>query len=140
MKNYSLGFVFTPSFEEVLLIHKNKPEWQKGKLNGLGGKLEANETAVACMVRETKEESDLFTVEKDWVYVGNLTSEIFFTEVFACIYSGDKNDAKSMEEQKIAWFSSKDLPTNVITNLTWLIPLAIDKLKNNEPKSLFAKF
>ena len=40
MQKYSLGFVFDLPVEKVLLIEKQRPEWQKGKLNGIGGKIE----------------------------------------------------------------------------------------------------
>jgi hypothetical protein len=32
------GFLFRNNDTEVALIRKNKPDWQKGKLNGIGGK------------------------------------------------------------------------------------------------------
>jgi hypothetical protein len=37
---YVCGFMFANDFTEVALIRKNKPEWQRGKLNGIGGKVE----------------------------------------------------------------------------------------------------
>jgi 8-oxo-dGTP diphosphatase len=42
---YVLGFLFDPSQKDVVLIKKLKPEWQKGKLNGVGGKIEEGESA-----------------------------------------------------------------------------------------------
>ena len=36
----------------VVLTHKNRPAWQAGKLNGVGGKIELLESPVAAMVRE----------------------------------------------------------------------------------------
>jgi 8-oxo-dGTP diphosphatase len=35
---YVLGFMFSSDHSEVALIRKRKPEWQRGKLNGIGGK------------------------------------------------------------------------------------------------------
>ena len=134
MKKYSVCFIFTPDFEKVLLIHKLKPEWQKGLINGIGGKLEENETMLTCSSREVKEETDLIIEEEQWVYIANLTSNIFFTEVFAATYHGDISDAKTMETEQIEWFATKHLPENMMNNLYWLIPLAIDKLKHKEPK------
>lgn len=34
MIKYVCGFMFNEDYSEVLLINKNKPEWQKGKKNG----------------------------------------------------------------------------------------------------------
>jgi 8-oxo-dGTP diphosphatase len=136
MKKYSLGFIFNASLNKVLLMHRIKPEWQKGKINGIGGKVEEHESALSSMVRETQEETALTIKENEWQYIANLSSPEFFTEVFACIYPGNIADAKSLEEQKIEWFSLDKLPSNMINNLRWLIPLSLDKVKHNEPKSV----
>lgn len=57
----TLGYVFSPCREKVLLIHRNtRPgDPHLGKYNGLGGKLEANEDVVSGMCREIFEESGL---------------------------------------------------------------------------------
>ena len=140
MKRYSFGFIFTPSFDRVLLIHKIKPDWQNGKINGIGGKIEENESPLTCVTREVKEESNLSIPEKKWIYIANLKSNDFFTEVFACVYKEDINNAKSLEVEQIEWFPTSKLPSNLMNNLYWLIPLSIDKLKHDEPKSLVVTY
>ena len=40
MKKYVLTFLFTSDYKNVWLIEKNRPNWQKGSLNGIGGKIE----------------------------------------------------------------------------------------------------
>jgi 8-oxo-dGTP diphosphatase len=55
-KHWVVGFVFK-NRDEVTLVMKNRPEWQKGKLNGVGGKIEAGETSAQAMRREFKEEA-----------------------------------------------------------------------------------
>jgi 8-oxo-dGTP diphosphatase len=57
MKRYVLGFVFDFGYHNVLLILKAKPDWQFGKLNGLGGKIEQGETPAQAMAREFREET-----------------------------------------------------------------------------------
>lgn len=37
---YVVGFLFDDSGQRVALMNKQRPEWQKGKLNGVGGKIE----------------------------------------------------------------------------------------------------
>jgi 8-oxo-dGTP diphosphatase len=54
---YTVGFLFCRALNMVALIRKNKPEWQNGLLNGIGGKVEAEETPYQCMVREFLEEA-----------------------------------------------------------------------------------
>ena len=66
MKNYVVGFVFNRKMREVLLIHKLKPEWQAGRLNGIGGKVEPNEDYSTAMVREFEEETGMFVPEHRW--------------------------------------------------------------------------
>ena len=54
---YVLGFMFNEAESKVLLVWKNRPAWQAGKLNGVGGKIEAGETPVQAMNREFAEET-----------------------------------------------------------------------------------
>lgn len=54
----TLGYVTRG--EDVLLVHRQRPEdHHLGKYNGLGGKLEPGEDAVACIVRELQEEAGI---------------------------------------------------------------------------------
>lgn len=57
----TLGYVFSPCRQKVLLIHRNirSGDQHLGKYNGLGGKLEADEDIVYGMCREIFEESGL---------------------------------------------------------------------------------
>jgi 8-oxo-dGTP diphosphatase len=57
----TLGFVLSPSGQEVLLVHRNaRPQDPAyGRYNGLGGKLEPHEDVVAGMRREILEEAGL---------------------------------------------------------------------------------
>ena len=54
--NYCVCFLFTPDFEEVLLIKKNKTDFA-GRLNGVGGKQNPHEYPHECALREIKEET-----------------------------------------------------------------------------------
>ena len=46
--------------DEVLLVHRTRDgDDHQGKYNGLGGKLEPGEDAVACMLRELQEEAGI---------------------------------------------------------------------------------
>lgn len=72
MKNftyYTLGFVFNPERTHVMLIRKTRPQWQAGLLNGIGGKLEEDESDSECMIREFKEETGLLETPS-WKAVG----------------------------------------------------------------------
>src|SRR5258706_13272255 len=56
---YVCGFAFKQFRQgpQVVLIRKNKPDWQRGKLNGVGGKVEPGEIPSEAMVREFAEET-----------------------------------------------------------------------------------
>lgn len=57
----TLGYVFSPCRAKVLMVHRmgRDGDAHRGKWNGLGGKLEANEDIVAGMTRELKEEAGI---------------------------------------------------------------------------------
>lgn len=60
-KRFVVGFVFSPDLRTVILLRKTRPEWQAGKLNGMGGRVELGETYLQAMHREGQEESGM-----DW--------------------------------------------------------------------------
>lgn len=57
MQKYVVGFAFNRDMTQVVLINKERPSWQKGLLNGVGGKVEPGESYIAAMVREFQEET-----------------------------------------------------------------------------------
>lgn len=130
MTAYTVGFIFDPTFENVLLMHKTKPAWQAGKINGLGGKIEPGETMYECIAREIKEESALETNTDAWVFIGNISSDTVSLDVLVYIYVGRLADAQTVEGERVEWFPVASLPQNIISNLRWLIPMTIDKMQN----------
>lgn len=67
---YCVGFAFYGT--DVILIRKAKPAFQKGLLNGVGGKIELGENAFIAMVREFYEETKTMTFINQWKYHGYL--------------------------------------------------------------------
>lgn len=132
----TLGFVFSKDLKQVLLIRKQHPEWQAGKINGLGGKTEAGETPEECVSREVREESDLQIPATSWHKVTKLVWNVWRVEVFATIYEGSFRDAVTLTDEEVEWFDVDQLPAQVISNLRWLIPLAIDQLTNSSPPTV----
>jgi 8-oxo-dGTP diphosphatase len=57
----TLGFILSSDKKSVLLVHRNKraDDEHLGKYNGLGGKMEIDEDALACLKREIKEEAGI---------------------------------------------------------------------------------
>ena len=73
--------MFNSLLNNVVLIRKNKPSWQSGKLNGVGGHIEEKETPEMAMGREFLEEVDYpYTV--GWSGFATLKGEDFEVYIF----------------------------------------------------------
>lgn len=131
-----LGFIFDPTLQKVLLIKKNRPEWQRGKYNGIGGKVESGEIAIEAMTRETVEETGLQVSNESWVLVAMSSSNDWDLTMYAAVYTDAMQDAKTVTDEAVEWVPIHDLPETVISNLTWKIPLCLDKLRTNTPKKV----
>lgn len=129
MTYFCLGFAFdiqNPS--HVLLIRKNRPKWQAGLLNGVGGHVEPGETLLEAMVREFQEETGISTVFADWRKVATLFGPGKWR--VAC-YTADL-------QIQLADFERTDEPLSIeawpkftipaVPNLLWLVPLCRDEL------------
>lgn len=125
MTDYVLGFAFYG--HKVVLIQKTKPAWQKDKLNGLGGKIEAGEYPATAMSREFEEECGIFVPEPRWTQYatmrsGNHVIHVFKTEMVA----SPPAVFRQTNEGYVGlyyWPSAVQL-TYALPNLAWLIPLA----------------
>jgi 8-oxo-dGTP diphosphatase len=126
MKYYVCGFLFSPDKRKVVLIKKNKPEWQKGLLNGVGGHIEEDETPIQAMVREFKEETGLR--RPNWTMFCELETEdktayVYFFYSFS-IYNVKP---KSMTDEKVILFPIKNIhKVPCIPNLNWLLFMCLD--------------
>jgi len=125
MKRYVCGFLFSKDRKEICLIMKNKPEWQKDKLNGVGGKIEVMESVHDAMIREFEEETGVYLQHWDhYVTLNGEGYECNFLRAF-----GDEIDSVlTKEEEEIMVINVEGLDCfDHIPNLRWLIPLALDK-------------
>lgn len=125
-KIYVLGFAFNYVGSKVVLIKKNRPDWQKGRLNGVGGKKEDGETLLKAMVREFKEETDLETNEGDWTRKGVLKSSEFEVHIFIARLSHlELCLIKTITDEEV-FITDPSLLSNAVPNLHWIIPLMLD--------------
>ena len=108
----------------VALIEKQRPEWQKGKLNGIGGKVEDKESSICAMIREFDEETGVQTKPSDWT----LFCEITFPDAVVLCYRaiGDPDMCETKTDEDIDVYYTETISDhNCVENLAWLIPLGL---------------
>ena len=123
---YVLGFLFNENLTEVVLIRKQRPEWQRNFLNGVGGKIEEGETPLDAMIRECREETGLEV--SNWLRFGSMWPSESHVTLFAAI--ADICHAKTMTDERVEILSIGDLIL-VVPNLFWLIPIAKYAISNS---------
>lgn len=120
MKRYVVGFLFND--DKVALIQKNRPEWQKGLINGIGGHIEEGENPYEAMMREFKEETGAST--NRWREYALLTNQDNSVELYMFTCSSRFLSIRSTTDEVVRWYPVNSLPENIIPNLRWLIPMA----------------
>jgi 8-oxo-dGTP diphosphatase len=136
MKNtkcYVLGFAFNNHKTKVILIKKNRPLWQNGLLNGVGGKVELTDIDIYhTMTREFFEETGVTTKEKEWHHFADMGFDEDIMGGSAMVHcfrlSNDiVNDCKTIESEEIIHFDLEN-PCSypIVSNLNVLIPMAKD--------------
>jgi 8-oxo-dGTP diphosphatase len=142
-KEYVLGFAFSRDKNHVVLIEKQRPDWQKGCFNGVGGKIELQDKKpVYAMIREFKEETGVETNITHW---GQCFATMMFetdimggTAIVHCFrMKSDKIfECQTIEDEKIhilsikcpSWLGYDCLESKpCLKNLMVLIPMALDE-------------
>lgn len=120
---YVLALLFTADRRCVVLMRKTRPAWQAGRVNALGGKLLPGESPADAARREVGEEAGVdveqweeFLVWDDPVYRLHVLRA--FDDVAL--------RAHTAEDQEVFLAEVQALPAELIENLRWLIPLALD--------------
>lgn len=128
MTRYVAGFLFTPDRQEVVLIRKDKPTWQAGRLNGVGGKLQDGEAWADCMEREFREETGVTIPAHAWQHTVTLFNEHFECRFFRA-FSPEAKNVRTAEQEVVRLYNLHDVMSSRLTlidNLYWLIPLQLD--------------
>ena len=136
--HYVAGMLFNRSGTFTAIIRKQKPAWQAGRLNAIGGKIEPGEDPVTAMHREFLEETGVDIPAEQWEHVAILTGENF-----VCHFFGATSDAlwgvRTMEEEEVGVMRIDRLLLSefAIPNLRFLIPLALDRSGITKPVMLY---
>lgn len=120
---YCVGFAFNNARDSVLLIEKQRPPWQKGQFNGIGGHVEDSESPEEAMAREFEEETGQRI--EDWEHTIILYGTDWSVHFFlAFIDNGVMNSAcGGPTDENVVRIDCDELPKNIIPNLRWLVPL-----------------
>lgn len=133
---YVVGLVFPEEETGILLIEKNRPEWQKGKLNGVGGHVEEYDISIRyAMTREFEEEAGVYVDPNEWDFFLKYEVPGVANINFFSLHSQHVFDtATSMTDEKLKKTFTNGLdcvPVNCIDNLRWIIPLAAQSHQYN---------
>lgn len=121
------GFMFDQDRSAVVLLEKQRPAWQQGRYNGVGGKIEPGENQLDAMVREFKEETGVETMPFQWSYFAVLAGRDFEVHFFYAANQTAFEQARTVEAEeihKVQLVDLHDLRWKTIPNLQFLIPLA----------------
>jgi 8-oxo-dGTP pyrophosphatase MutT (NUDIX family) len=141
--HFVLGFMLTEDLKSVLLLKKSHPPAQKGKWNGLGGRVEVNDESIyAAMRREFKEEA-LGEGGETWVHFATLTSDYNLPMVLHCFaakgrfnFPNEFFDPALREEPLGIWpvlsLQEQDDKGQLVANCLWLIFMARSILSGRE--------
>lgn len=125
MQKYVIVYVYDYD-NYFLMIRKNKPAWQKGRLNLPGGKVEPNESYRDAAIREIKEESDIDLNPENLRFRGIISGNGYKIPIFSCYHYYLFDDAKPMTDEEV-YLTNKDIISidemSTIYNLKLIIPL-----------------
>jgi 8-oxo-dGTP pyrophosphatase MutT (NUDIX family) len=123
MIEYVVGFLYNGT--HVVLIKKNRPEWQAGLYNGVGGHIEDFDgTPYDAMVREFKEEAGVEV--ENWQHFLTLqghSAKIYF---YAANDEGGLSKVVTKTDEDVYAVRFRDIDDGffeTVPNLKWIIPL-----------------
>jgi 8-oxo-dGTP diphosphatase len=129
-----VGFLFSDSGRQLIVIHKNRPAWQAGRVNVPGGKVEPGETPQDAVHREWFEETGVQIF--GWDQFAALEGTDFELFCFMHFDTSKLLRCHTTTDELIDSVNVSDLPANMLPNARWLIPMALS-FKAGEHASSF---
>lgn len=125
-KQCVVGFAFYS--DRVVLIIKAKPDWQRGKVNGVGGKGERGEWPQFAMVRAFREETGVNSHPGQWepFAILNFSKAVvyFYRANFPEAIQATTQFSDSLEIIIHPRVTECLQDSRLLPNVRWLIPLA----------------
>jgi 8-oxo-dGTP diphosphatase len=141
---YCVGFMFSLGMKAVVLIRKKRPDWQRGLLNGVGGKLQGGEAPLEGMRREFREETGVEW--DDWSPLARLD----FPEATVWFFWAASDSAfmacKTQTDEEVEFHFTDELwqrgsfgsDLGIVPNALWLVPMAMTLASGKEHANCFA--
>ena len=140
MKTYVCGFLISKLYDRILMVEKKKPDFQRGKYNGIGGSVEQGEVLLHAMCREFSEETGLIGYT-DWSETGCIEGKDFSVHFYKQFVRDLPNFPLSSYDVENSWEKPwvNDIGENLVyleysklltggyrdqtlLNLNWIIP------------------
>ncbi len=125
IQTYVCGLLFDSQRYRVILIEKKRPERMKGKLLGVGGKVEPGESPRAAMIREFREETSLDI--RSWDYFMTLSGGDRVIHFYRAFLAREVLDlAETVTDETVLEVHLNDLKhAPLLPNMRWIIPMAL---------------
>lgn len=157
MTRYVVGFLFNQERTSVVLIRKTHPEWQAGKLNGVGGYIDKGERSENTMIREAKEEMGVTGTV--WFEFAELTDNKRFSVIFyyavngAAFHAAHTTTDEEVVKVPIHALYNPDFLSSLIKegripslegigilpNVPWLVAMALSFYHGENARSFYIK-
>ena len=109
----------------VLLVRKDRPKWQKGRYNLVGGKIEKGETPIEAAVRELKEETGLEPAVDCVIQMGKIIGSWGVVHCIKIPVLYNEPNPREGETEKVVWMEWEKIRNHdlLIPNLRVIIPM-----------------
>lgn len=138
MTKYVAGFLFNDIGSMVALIEKQKPEWQKGCWNAIGGKIEEGESPLKAMRREFEEETGVAL--DSWKRFVTLQGNGWEVHFFSAYSTEALQRTRTTTDETVSWFWAKSGPPKEMANLRWLINMALGMKNERAAEFVVSEF
>jgi 8-oxo-dGTP diphosphatase len=143
--DYVLGFQFDAEGSRVALIRKNRPDWQAGLYNGIGGHVETNELPGDAVLREFAEETGRSQDDVGWRHYARLETWAGNRVFCYASFTNDVTNVQTTTDEGGIVFKVATLTTErhlLVPSAFWMISMALsirDELSKTASRLLIVK-